>query len=138
MKKNILIALAVICLLCLGSANSDSFVYSVAARCTGEASFAVEGCAWTVYNRLEAGWVKSKVLNAYYAKSIRPTQKSINLVRPILDGTTEKENPGYYFMFSLQDVRYLGIEDLEPIGKVINIPNRSEIWFYERFYHRRK
>lgn len=131
MRKLILITFLLMTLVLADSASADDFAYRVAAKCTGEASFAIEGCAWTVVNRLDAGWSKSKVLNAYYARSIPPTQESIDLVRPILDGTTDKENPDFYYMLSFQDVHNLGIEHIEPLEIIVKDPNRYEIWFYD-------
>lgn len=112
-------------------AGTTTFPERVAARCTGEASFAVPECACSVKNRLDAGWAESKVLSAYYAPDVRPTQDAIEVTRKTLAGEIEC-NKDFYFMFSLQDTIYLGLNDIEPAGKVIRTEGVSEIWLYPR------
>ena len=44
---------------------TTTFAGQVAAKCSGEAAFAVQECACTVKNRLEAGWSARGVLVHY-------------------------------------------------------------------------
>jgi len=112
-------------------ADTNTFPERVAAKCTGEASFAVPECACTVKNRLDVGWSEAKVLDAYYAPSISPTTNAISITTSILNEETEC-NKDFYFMLSLQDTYYLGLHDIKPAGKVVRVKNVSEIWLYPR------
>lgn len=78
------------------SPMTDNFYYDVAARCKGEASFAIKECAATVRNRIEVGWNKNKVLDAYYAPDITPTEEEVHLVRDAFED--ENYLPTVYFM----------------------------------------
>src|SRR5690606_10067699 len=91
------------------------------------------GCACTVKNRLLSGWAQSKVLRAYYAPSRTPTQAEVDLVESVLSGKIECDEDKY-FMFSLQDTRYLGINHMEPVDRVVSVEGRLEIWYFEKWY----
>lgn len=100
----------------VGMLSSD-FPTSVAARCTGEASFAVALCACTVKNRLDAGWSRSKVLSSYYARSIPPTAKAVETARAVLAGEQSCPKDAYY-LFSRTDIRYLGLREENASARV--------------------
>ena len=110
-----------------------SFPALVASRCKGEASFAVGQCACTVKNRLDAGWVKGKVLSAFYAPDVQATNLEIDAVAAVLDGTARCD-PRLYFMYSKADTIHLGIDHLTPVLSVKS--ENKEVRFYERWFRR--
>lgn len=101
----------------------------VAARCKGEASFAIAGCACTVVERLEAGWNPAKVLNAYYASDSKPTEEDISVVQSILSRRVDCID-GMYYMFSESDTNYLRL-DRDKATTSVSDKGRS-IYFYPR------
>lgn len=101
----------------------------VAARCKGEASFAVAGCACTVVERLEAGWNPAKVLNAYYAGDSRPTEEDVAVVQSVLSGRVDCID-GMYYMFSASDTNYL---HLDRDKATVSVSDKGrEIYFYPK------
>ena len=123
--KNIILILAV--LLCL------SFPEQVARRCKGEFSDRIVECACTVKNRLNVGWLQSKVLSAYYAKDKEVTAEEIQIAKDILDGQTFC-NSRYYFMYSLADTKNLGIENIQP--ELIIRSEGKEVRFFSRWFRK--
>jgi hypothetical protein len=117
-------------------AVAQDFATTVAARCKGEAPFAIAECACTVRNRLSAGWSEGKVLEAYYASDALPTQEEIDLVASVLD--IGQGCGAEYFMWSLQDCRRLGIDDIAPLRRVVLVDGVLEVWLYEESYAARR
>lgn len=108
------------------------FVYEVAAKCKGETDFAVAECVCTVHNRLLDGWTEQNVLSAYYAYPIPPTELELWITGEVLrDGCGHD----YYFIFSRDDVYYLGISDIVPLARIFG--ETGEAWLYEENYMRR-
>jgi hypothetical protein len=113
------------------TAGQEWFTVRVAARCKGEASFAVGACACTVKNRLEAGWGEGRVLEHYYAPDGKVNGEDVALVGKVLSG--ELACPGdYYFMFSTQDKRHLGLGEHGLAGVVWDGRGKRAVWFYAR------
>ena len=81
---------------------------AVAAKCKGEFSAAIVPCACTVKNRIDAGWSSSKVLSAYYARSVPASDAEVDAVADVMSGAVECD-PNLYFMYSRQDTFTLGI-----------------------------
>lgn len=108
---------------------------AVAARCRGEASFAIPLCACTVRNRLDAGWTEGRVLEAYYAPSVPASKEQIESVAAILRGEVEC-NPKLYFMYGAGDVRALGLGRYEPTLTVRQ--GSKAVYFYSRDFRRKK
>lgn len=109
--------------------SAASFNYQVAARCKGEASFALSACACTVRNRLQAGWSQNKVLHAYHAPDARPTAVEVELVGNVLDGAATCDARLYY-MYGLGDVFRLGLQHTPPLLKIVH--GQKQVWFYGR------
>jgi hypothetical protein len=102
------------------------FVEQVAARCKGEAAFAVSECACTVHNRLSGGWSEHNVLIAYFAEDVTPTEFDIWVTAHVLKNGCRED---LWFMFSSQDVAKLGLDYVLPLLTV-----RSEEGKVVRFY----
>lgn len=117
-------------------ASAQDFATAVAARCKGEASFAVTECACTVRNRLGAGWSVGNVLDAYYAADAQPTQQEVDMVASVLD--IGQGCGAEYFMWSLQDCQSLGIDDIAPLERVVLVDGVLEVWLYEESYAARR
>ena len=103
---------------------TDSFVYSVAARCSGESSADVWECACTVRNRIASGWSVRKVLSAYYAPDVRPSDQAIDEARKGLHGL--ECSPDWYYLMSASDLRYLGWSQDDATGKA------DKVFMFER------
>lgn len=129
-----IIGLLVLLFCALGLDAQETFPTRVAARCKGEASFAIRDCACTVYNRLEAGWSEHNVLDPYFAVDVTPTDKEVQRVRALLT-TGCKE--AYYFMYSKEDVYALGISHIHPLQRRFSADGTREVWFYEQGYRKR-
>lgn len=106
----------------------------VAAKCAGEASFALRECSCTVVNRLHAGWSEYRVLDAYYAPSVAATPEQVAAVAEVMEGRAACD-PGLYFMWSREDVRWLGYEVYTPALVVTDGVGR-EVRFYGRWFRR--
>lgn len=102
----------------------------VAAICKGEASFAIEACACSVRNRLDAGWRPELVMSAYYAPAVPVEAEEIELVRRVLAGETPC-NPDFYFMLEPASAIALGMTHLAPAG-VVTAPDGRHVFFYPR------
>lgn len=87
---------------------SMGFAGEVAARCRGEASFAVQACACTVKNRIDAGWKPHNVLNHYYASDVRPASDAVQTVQATLAGELDCP-PTYYYLWSHSDIARIGL-----------------------------
>lgn len=85
----------------------------VSDQCVTEASFAVRECACTVHNRLQAGWSEYRVLDAYFSIPGRADAAQVATVAAVLSGTVACGLE--YFMYSKEDVRYLGIGHYTPV-----------------------
>lgn len=105
----------------------------VAARCNGEASFAVVECSCTVRNRLRDGWSERRVLDAYYAPDMAATPEQVAAVADVLAGRAACGPE--YFMYSEADVRWLGYEGYTP-ALVVRDGAGREVRFYERWFRR--
>jgi hypothetical protein len=82
-------------------------VRSVAARCAGEATGAVQLCACTVRNRHIAGWPWHKVLTAYYAPDRTPTADQL---QQAADGLAGVDCTGTeYYLYSATDIADIGL-----------------------------
>ena len=92
------------------------FVQAVAARCSGESSRAVHACACTVRNRLAAGWSERRVLEAYYAPDVRPTEQALAEAERGLSG--EGCEDSWYFIISPSDAVHLGWDVKDAVGSV--------------------
>ena len=102
----------------------------VAAVCKGEASFAIEACACSVRNRLDAGWRPDLVMTAYYAPAVPVAAEEIDLVSRVLAGATPC-NRDFYFMLEPASVLALGMSHLAPAG-VVTAPDGRRVSFYPR------
>jgi hypothetical protein len=108
-------------------AEHHSFAYDVAARCKGEADFAIPECACTVYNRLQAGWSEALVLSAYYAPDKAPSRLEVWVVEGVLE---QGCNQPLYFMFGRGDLWVVG--DTQPYCYVET--KWEGVYFYELDY----
>lgn len=131
MTKLLMAAYLVVTLL-FNATSEGSFPEQVAAKCKGEASFAIPECACTVYNRLQAGWIQDKVLDAYYAKPVEPTEFEVWAVTHVLN---EGCDLPIYFMFGKGDFWLPGIKWIEPWCYVEQ--GNQGVYFYERDYRTR-
>lgn len=109
------------------------FAYDVAAKCKGEADFAIPECACTVYNRLEAGWDVRYVLDAYYANPRVPYPAEVWMVTQVLG---EGCDLPLYYMFGKQDFWLPGIKWITPYC-YLEKGNRG-VYFYEQDYQYRE
>ena len=82
------------------------------------------------------GWKESNVLSQFYAHNQKVNASQVLSVTAVLNGTAVCDVRLYY-MLSKQDVYYLGIQNITPIKKTIR-SYTYQIWYYERFYQRRK
>lgn len=85
--------------------------------------------ACTVKNRTQGqkrNWSPARVMEAYYASYVTPTQEEIEIVKKIVidNASCGKE----YFAYSLQDVVYLGIKQ-EPLYKFCQFPTKCLLFF---------
>ena len=107
----------------------------VADKCVSEASFAVRECACTVYNRLHAKprpWSEYKVLDAYYAVSGHASAEQVQAVADVLSGAAACGPE--YFIYSKEDVAYLGYGHYEPVA-VVTDGDRA-VMLFSRWFRR--
>lgn len=95
---------------------SVGFADQVAARCSGEASFAVQACACTVKNRIDAGWNPHRVLTHYHAPDVRPAPAAVEVTRATLAGELDCP-PAYYYLWSHTDIVQIGLRHEDASGK---------------------
>lgn len=76
------------------------------------------------------------MLTAYYAHNVNVTTEEVLTVTRVLNGEYQCDGRLYY-MFSLQDVRRLGLVRTEPVSKVIRTAV-YQVWFYEPGYGKRR
>lgn len=81
-----------------------SFYQDVAAKCNGEAAWALEPCVATVRNRLDNGWNRDNVLSQYYANDYPYTQEDLKTVKEIF--SSNKYPLVYYMLGSPIDDHY--------------------------------
>lgn len=83
----------------------------VADRCSTEAGWAdgVHLCACTVKSRLDAGWTRGSVLDAYYSKA-EPGQGDRFLAEAERGLKGEGCPKDAYYLWSEQDVKSLGLD----------------------------
>lgn len=131
MKNRILLVfIALCCSFALSWSDvkaQDDFVFDVAAKCTGEAAFAVAECACTVFNRLDAGISPDVVLDAYFAEPVSPSPFALWATREVL---THGCTLPLWFMFSTSDTFVLGLNDTPPLLRVTK--GNLSIHFYDR------
>lgn len=93
----------------------------VAMRLAGEGAISVsyesghpetyEYAVCTVKNRLRNGWDISTVLNPYYAPSVSVDDMFVLRAYLILNDLTSFDCLDVYYLYSLQDIHYLGIQE---------------------------
>ena len=106
----------------------DAFAFAVAARCKGEAPWAVAPCACTVYNRLTSGgFTEENVLMAYYAANAMPDALDLKATEEVL---TNGCRPDLYFMFSPHDVAVVGLDYVFPSLIVREKGGHRSVRFY--------
>lgn len=127
-----MVGIILVAFLALSHQWDNDFPYRVAARCKGEASYAIRDCACTVRNRLDAGWAEHRVLDAYFAMDVEPTRQEVDRVRAVLILGCKED---YYFMYSREDVYNLGISHVVPLQRLFG--ETGEVWFYEQSYRNR-
>lgn len=110
----------------------DATIPDIAARCKGEASFAVWECVCTVKERLENGWSPDRVLMHYYAPSVPVTPAEIKLAGAVLDGSLPCPD-GMYYMFSASDVMSLGLSPSDATVIVENSGRRILVYPIDTF-----
>ena len=98
-------------------ANAAGFAEALAARCKGEAAFAIGACACVGRNRLAAGQSETDVLAAFYAAPRPPTAFEVRRVEAVLTGYWPCD-PRLFFMFSVDDVWRLGLDEADAIKEV--------------------
>jgi hypothetical protein len=79
----------------------------------------------TVKTRIEAGWRSDRVLDAYYAPSVPVEEKYVYLAYFILNGIDSFDCQGVYYMYSNQDINYLGIEPDRIIIKIESLSREN-------------
>lgn len=120
-----------------GSKNAFGVtIPDIAARCKGEADFAIVECVCTVKERLENGWSMNRVLWHYYAPSITPTPDEIKLAGDVLDGSLACPD-GMYYMFSSSDIMGLGLRPADATVVVASGNKRIYIYPIDTFRTRR-
>lgn len=108
----------------------------IAARCKGEAVFAVKECVCTVNERIKNGWSLDRVLWHYYAPSIAATPEEIKLAGDVLNGSIPCPE-GMYYMFSASDIRGLGLSPSDATVVVADGEKRIYIYPKDTFKSRR-
>lgn len=90
--------------------NDYDFIDRVARRCAGEGSHprAMQICACSVRHRLEVGWARDNVLDAYYARDVPYSREGLEMVIRGLSGDCVG---GEYFYISKHDVIVLGFNE---------------------------
>lgn len=111
-------------------ARADDFPSQVAARCKGEAPYAIGECACTVQNRLLRGWTQSTVLDAYYAPDASPSAAESAHVANVLAGDCD---PRLYFMWSRSDTQILRIDCHMPILEISTLTSGVRFYSYEQY-----
>ena len=112
------------------AAAQTPFPERVAARCAGEARFALQECACVVKNRLLGGWTQTNVLKPFFAPDQPVTAAEVEQVERVLDGYWPCD-PRIWYMFSVQDCRRLGLPEVEAV-LVVQGPGRWRVLFYDR------
>jgi hypothetical protein len=128
-----MIALACVLALILGPwgtpARAADFTSDLAAKCKGEAAFAIGACACVGRNRLAAGQSEAEVLAAFYAAPIEATDAERWIVERVLTGYWPCE-PRLWFMFSLDDVWRLGLAKADAL-QVVARGGRQVLFYAE-------
>lgn len=99
----------------------------IAARCKGEANFAITQCVCTVKERIENGWSLDRVLWHYYAADVAPTAEEIAIADDVLSGRIKCEK-GMYYMFSSSDIKGLGL--LPSKATLVVESDGRKVYFY--------
>lgn len=108
--------------------NASAFGLRVAAKCKGEARFAIAECATTVYNRLQYAWTEENVLDPYFATSIMPTRSEAWIVDSILVAP-QSPDERLFFMLSYSDLQNLC---LDPNDALVTKTNGVlSVYFYD-------
>jgi len=129
----IVLAMAFACAVGLNSqptAAQTPFPERVAARCAGEARFALQECACVVKNRLLGGFTERTVLRPFFAPDLPVTADEVLQVERVLNGYWPCD-PRIWFMFSVQDCWRLGLPEVEAV-LVVQGPGRWRVLFYDR------
>ena len=112
------------------TAAQTPFPERVAARCAGEARFALQECACVVKNRLLGGFTENTVLRPFFAPDQPVTAEEIAQVERVLNGYWPCD-PRVWYMFSVQDCRRLGLPEGEAV-QVVRGPGRWRVLFYDK------
>ncbi len=98
---------------------SLDFAKEVAEKLTGEGAVTISiqsnnedaynYAVCTVYNRLQGGWKQDNVLDAYYATNVRTDAYRTLQAYNILNGLIDFDCGDVYYMYSNEDLVYLGI-----------------------------
>jgi hypothetical protein len=110
----------------LAQGPDPDFAHAVAARCKGESAYAIGACTCTVRNRLLAGWSEARVLDAYFAADVPPTEAEVTLATQMLIGC----RTDLWFMFSTADRSTLGLETVTPVLTIVGAT--GAVHFYPR------
>lgn len=104
-------------LLAQSIAQPTPFEMAVVRRCAGEGSHpaAMQMCACSVRHRLQAGWAQERVLDAYYAPDVAPSEQGLVAAQLGLRGACEGRE---YFYVSGYDADRLGFDVAEAVGVV--------------------
>ena len=99
------------------AAQPTPFEMAVARRCTGEGAHpaAMQMCACSVRHRLQHGWTEARVLDAYYAPDVAPSEQGLAAVVVGLAGACEGRE---YFYMSGSDARRLGFDMAQAVAVV--------------------
>jgi len=128
----IVLVLAFACAVGLNSqptAAQAPFPERVAARCAGEARFALQECACVVKNRL-GGATESTVLRAFFAPDQPVTADEVLQVERVLTGYWPCD-PRLWYMFSVTDCLRLGLPEVDAV-LVVQGPGRWRVLFYDK------
>jgi len=132
MIRRIVLVLAFACAVGWNSqpaAAQTPFPERVAARCAGEARFALQECACVVRNRLAGGFTENTVLRPFFAPDQPVTADEVAQVERVLNGYWPCD-PRIWYMFSVSDCRRLGLPEAEAV-QVVNGPGRWRVLFYD-------
>jgi len=128
----IVLAMVFACVLGLNSQpgrTQTPFPERVAARCAGEARFALQECACVVKNRLAGGFTENTVLRPFFAPDQPVTADEVLQVERVLNGYWPCDPRGWY-LFSVQDCRRLGLPESEAV-QVVYGPGRWRVLIYD-------
>jgi len=129
----IVLAVVFACVLGLNSQpgrTQTPFPERVAARCAGEARFALAECACVVKNRLQGGFTESTVLRAFFAPDQPVTADEVLQVERVLNGYWPCD-PRLWYMLSVTDCRRLGLPEVDAV-LVVQGPGRWRVLFYDK------